>query len=60
MIDFTAKHMGFVAASYAITVVVLGVLVVWIILRNRTVAKRLDQLDAQGAQRRPKSDAAGS
>ncbi len=53
--DFSAPHMSFVISSYAITIVVLGGLALWVIGRARSVAKRLRQLDEQGAERRRKS-----
>jgi len=50
--DFSADHIGFVAASYAITVAVLGGLLVWTFVRARTVASRLDVLEREGVVRR--------
>jgi heme exporter protein CcmD len=53
--DFSAPHLAFVLWSYAITFVVLGGLALWIFSRNRSIAKRLEQLEAEGADRRRKS-----
>lgn len=54
--DFSAPHMGFVISSYAVTIVVLGGLALWIFGRARFVARRLKQLDDEGADRRRKSE----
>ncbi|MEM7636145.1 MAG: heme exporter protein CcmD [Pseudomonadota bacterium] len=53
--DFSAPHMSFVISSYAVTFVVLGALAVWILARARSVTRRLQQLDDEGAERRRKS-----
>lgn len=53
--DFSAPHMGFVISSYAITFVVLGMLALWIFARARSVARRLRQLEDEGAERRRKT-----
>ncbi|MEM9472744.1 MAG: heme exporter protein CcmD [Pseudomonadota bacterium] len=53
--DFSAPHMSFVISSYAVTIVVLGALALWIFARARSVAKRLRQLDDEGADRRRRS-----
>ncbi|MEO9873943.1 MAG: heme exporter protein CcmD [Anderseniella sp.] len=50
--DFSAPHMDFVISSYAITIVVLGALALWIFSRARSVTRRLKQLDDEGAGRR--------
>lgn len=50
--DFSAPHMGFVISSYAITFLVLGALALCIFARERSVARRLKQLDDEGAKRR--------
>jgi heme exporter protein CcmD len=51
-VDFSARHIEFVFASYAITVVVILCLAVWIFVRARRLARRLEQLEAEGAARR--------
>ncbi|WP_337659971.1 heme exporter protein CcmD [Anderseniella sp. Alg231-50] len=53
--DFSAPHMGFVISSYAVTIVVLGALALWIFSRARSVTRRLQQLEDEGADRRRKS-----
>ena len=53
--DFSAPHMSFVISSYAVTIVVLGALALWIFSRARSVARRLKQLEDEGAARRRKS-----
>ncbi|MGI9514539.1 MAG: heme exporter protein CcmD [Anderseniella sp.] len=53
--DFSAPHMSFVISSYAVTIVVLGALALWIFSRARSVTRRLRQLDDEGAERRRKS-----
>lgn len=53
--DFSAPHMSFVISSYAVTIVVLGALALWIFSRARSVTRRLKQLDDEGADRRRKS-----
>jgi|GEM_PF-2279079 len=53
--DFSAPHVSFVISSYVITFIVLGGLAMWVFARARFVAKRLRQLDDEGAERRRKS-----
>jgi heme exporter protein CcmD len=61
MIDLSANHIGFVIASYAITLAVLGGLLAWILARARTVAHRLDTLERDGlVRRKPGEPAAAS
>ncbi len=57
MIDFSAPHVAFVLWSYALSGVVLGGLLFWVITRNRAIARRLDQLDAESTVRRRKTQA---
>jgi heme exporter protein CcmD len=52
MIDFSADHIGFVVASYAITLAVLGGLLAWEFARARAVHRRLDALERDGLVRR--------
>jgi heme exporter protein D len=58
MIDFSAPHIGFVIACYAITLVVLAGLVLWILARSRAITNRLEQLQRSGTGRRGKPDGA--
>ena len=51
--DFAAPHIGFVIASYAVTVAVLGGLVAWLLARAAQMRRRLERLEAEGAPRRP-------
>lgn len=60
MIDFSAKHIGYVAASYGLTCLVLGALIIWVIARSRRISRRLAQLDAQRTSRQPQSDKVSS
>lgn len=45
-------HTGFIFASYAVTVVTLGALIVWIVVDHRTQKTRLAALEARGVTRR--------
>lgn len=55
--DFTNPHVGFVVASYAITFVVLGGLIAWVLTRARRLGRRLGRLEAEGAPRRRRAAA---
>jgi heme exporter protein CcmD len=50
--DLTAPHLGFVLAAYGLSLLVLTGLVLWLSHRNRTLARALEQLEAQGSPRR--------
>ena len=50
--DLSAKHVGFVLASYAVAFTLLTVLVGAILVRMRHVRRRLAALEAEGASRR--------
>lgn len=58
MIDFSAPHIGFVIACYAITLVVLAGLALWIFARSRAITNRLEQLQRDGTGRRGKPEGA--
>jgi heme exporter protein D len=45
-------HIGFIIAAYAVTIVVLGGLVGWIILAGRAQRRALAELEARGVRRR--------
>ena len=45
-------HEGFIVAAYAVTVVVLLGMVVWIILDGRAQKRRIAELEARGIRRR--------
>jgi heme exporter protein D len=50
-----ANHMGFIVASYAAAVAVVGALVAWVTLDYRTQRLRLADLDTRGVTRRSAS-----
>jgi heme exporter protein CcmD len=45
--DFAAKHIGFVIASYAVSAVFIGGLILRILLRDRKLRAEAERLDAQ-------------
>jgi heme exporter protein D len=47
-----ANHMGFIVASYAAAVAVVGVLVAWVTLDYRAQQSRLADLEMRGVTRR--------
>jgi heme exporter protein D len=47
-----ANHMGFIVASYAAAIAVVGVLVAWVTLDYRTQRSRLADLEMRGVTRR--------
>jgi heme exporter protein CcmD len=53
--DFSAAHIGFVVAAYALSALVLGVVTASIVVRYRRMARRLGELEASGAPRRRKT-----
>ena len=59
MIDFSADHISFVAASYGLTFIVLGGLLAWTVVRSRAVSQRLESLERDGVIRR-RGSATGS
>jgi heme exporter protein D len=46
------QYFGFIFASYAITALVLGALIAWVILDHRGRRAELAALEAQGVRRR--------
>ncbi len=58
--DFAAKHIGYVLASYGVAFVLLAMLIGIILVRMRMVKKRLAELEAQGASRRAPARTAGT
>ncbi|CAN7157300.1 heme exporter protein CcmD [Brucella pseudogrignonensis] len=46
------NHLGFVLASYGITVVALAVTIGWILIDQRIQKNELKRLEAQGVRRR--------
>ena len=49
------NHMGFIVASYAAAVAVVGVLIAWVTLDYRTQRRRLADLEMRGITRRSAS-----
>jgi heme exporter protein D len=47
-----ANHMGFIVASYAAAIAVVGVLVAWVTLDYRAQQRRLADLEMRGVTRR--------
>ena len=47
-----ANHMGFIVASYAAAVAVVGVLIAWVTLDYRAQRLRLADLEMRGVARR--------
>jgi len=45
-------HMGFIAAAYALTAIVLSGLIVWVVIDGRIQKAALDDLDKRGIRRR--------
>lgn len=45
--DFSANHIGFVIASYALTFVCLAILIVSILMKDRRLRAEAERLDAQ-------------
>ena len=45
--DFSANHIGFVLASYALSFVFIGGLITATLLRDRRLRAEAEQLDAQ-------------
>jgi heme exporter protein D len=55
------NHMGFIVASYAAAIAVVGVLIAWVTLDYRTQRLRLADLETRGVTRRsapPRSEPA--
>jgi heme exporter protein D len=47
-----ANHMGFIVASYAAAVAIVGVLIAWVMLDYRAQRLRLADLEMRGVTRR--------
>jgi heme exporter protein D len=52
-------HIGFIVASYAATVVIVGILIAWIMLDYRAQRRILADLDKRGVTRRSTPTQAG-
>jgi heme exporter protein D len=46
------NHLGFIAAAYGLTGLVLAGMVAWLVIDGRGLARRLQALDARGVRRR--------
>ena len=53
LMDFTANHIGFVIASYALSVVFIGGLIVQVLLKDRKLRAEAERLEAQ--RRKPRT-----
>ena len=51
--DFSANHIGFVVASYALTFGFIGVLIISILLRDRKMRSQAERLETQ--RRKPRT-----
>jgi heme exporter protein D len=47
-----ANHMGFIVTAYAVTIVVVGALIAWVMIDYRTQLRALAELDKRGVSRR--------
>ena len=47
-----SNHMGFIVASYAAAIAVVGVLIAWVTLDYRAQRRRLADLEMRGVTRR--------
>jgi len=45
--DFSAEHIGFVLASYALSVAFIGGLIIRVLMRDRTLRAEAERLDTQ-------------
>ncbi len=50
--DWSAAHSGFVLASYALSFVVLAILVAFIYLRGRKLTREIDAFERRDARER--------
>jgi heme exporter protein D len=46
-------HAAFIESAYAIAVVIVGGMILWVIIDHRRQARRLAELEAHGRGRRP-------
>jgi heme exporter protein CcmD len=45
--DFTAKHIGFVIASYALSIAFIGGLIVQVLMKDRKLRAEAERLETQ-------------
>jgi heme exporter protein CcmD len=51
--DFSANHIGFVIASYALSIVFIAGLLIMVLLKDRRLRSEAERLEAQ--RRKPRS-----
>jgi heme exporter protein D len=51
----SVNHIGFILASYAAAVIVIGAMIAWVTLDYRAQRRNLAELDRRGAARRSAS-----
>jgi heme exporter protein CcmD len=51
--DFSANHIGFVIASYAISLVFIGGLIIKVLLKDRKLRAEAEQLESRRGPARP-------
>ena len=56
--DVHAKHVEFVFTAYGVAALLLVVLLVYVLVRARTIRQRLRRLEREGAPRRRRPSAA--
>lgn len=53
--DLSANHLGYVFASYGVSAVVLAILVIAVILRDRRLRRKVEALEKEGRGRRART-----
>ena len=53
---FGTKYFGFILSAYAVTTIVLLLLVVWILMTHRSRKKQLAKLEKAGMKRASRND----
>ena len=53
---FGTKYFGFILSDYAVTTIVLLLLVVWILMTHRSRKKQLAKLEKAGMKRASRND----
>ena len=53
---FGTKYFGFILSAYAVTTIVLLLLVVWILMTHRSRKKQLAKLEQAGMKRASRND----
>ncbi len=51
--DFSASHIGFVIASYAMSLIFIGILTIYILIKDRKLRSEAERLDRQRRKARP-------